>query len=185
VVCIDEAVNIMLIQHGSSRAKNYEFLLRILNDILQGVADHLSIMIGGTEEFLEDEHRGVASHEALYTRLRPNEYASEVLVDLSGPVMKLPQLTKEECFVLIQKIREVMQSGEKKKLDLPDEALQKFLDHCYDYIGEAYFQTPRKTIKAFVDFVSLLKQNPSQSWKDILQKIQVEPDHEDDFAAYG
>lgn len=180
LIFLDEMVNICYISHRKSRNANYEFILRMLNDILQGETQYLGVMMGGTTDFLEDQGCGVFSHEALRTRLRPNSYATEDLLDFSGPVIRLSQFTKEDLFALLQNIRNVMDYS-KLSSPIPDQALKEFMGYCFGHIGEAYFRTPRKTIKSFVDFVSLLQQNPQVSWKELLSQITVEEDQEDSY----
>ena len=104
-------------------------------------------MLGGTPEFLMDTRRGLYSYEALQSRLSENTFARDGLVDLSGPVIRLVNLTPEDMFVLLTNIRRVMQG---ENAALPDEALTAFMKHCSDRIGDAYFRTPRNTVTAFV-----------------------------------
>ena len=183
MVCLDEAVNICFINHRASRDKNYEWILRILNDILQGETQHLFMMIGGTVDFLEDPHRGVASHDALSQRLEENSFESLEYQDFSGPVIRLSQLTKEELFSLLEKVRGVMLSKTEINKRFPDQAIEDFMEHCFSYIGEVYFRTPRKTIKSFVSLLAMLLQYPELKYSELLQDVEVEEDREgdDDF----
>ena len=109
MVSLDEAVNLYKLSSSQSRNANYEQILRILNDVLQGNASHLGFMLGGTPEFLMDRRRGLYSYEALKSRLSENTFARDGLVDLSGPVIRLANLTPEDLFVLLANIRRVMQ----------------------------------------------------------------------------
>jgi hypothetical protein len=59
---------------------------------------------------------------------------------------------------------------------VPDEALAAFMAHCNQRIGEAYFRTPRNTIKAFVQLLSILEQNPSAQWSEIIGSVSVDED---------
>jgi len=58
VVIIDEAVNLYKITHTQARLANYEKLLTILNDCLQGKAQHLGILFGATPQMVEDLKNG-------------------------------------------------------------------------------------------------------------------------------
>jgi hypothetical protein len=123
-----------------------------------------------------DTRRGLYSYEALHSRLAENKFASGGLVDLSGPIVRLPSLTPEDLLVLLSNIRAVFASGDPKKHLVPDEAMTAFMDHCNKRIGEAYFRTPRTTVKAFVHLLSVLEQNPGSRWQDLLGGISIVPD---------
>jgi hypothetical protein len=176
LVAIDELVNLYKLNSSRARQTNYEQLLRMFNDVLQGGVEGLGIVLGGTPEFLLDTRRGLYSYEALRSRLEENTFASDGLVDLSGPVIRLSSLSPEDIFVLLQRIRRVLCSTEASVIDLPDEALEAFLAHCETRIGEAYFRTPRNTIRAFVNLASVLEQNPGTTWTDLIDRVAVKPD---------
>jgi len=176
LVCLDELVNVYKLSHTSSRNANYEQLLRIVNDSLQGIAVGLGLILGGTPDFLLDTRRGVYSYQALQTRLTQNTFAKDGLIDLSGPVINLANLSSEELYVLLDKIRLVYASGDRSALLVPDEALRAFMDHCFHKIGEAYFRTPRTTITAFVNLLAVLEQNPQASWRSLLGDVELAVD---------
>jgi len=123
--------------------------------------------------------RGLYSYEALQSRLAENTFARDGLVDLSGPVVRLASLTPEDLFVLLANVRRVMQDDETA---LPDTALEAFMNHCSDRIGEAYFRTPRNTVTAFVNLLSVLEQNPGVEWSDLIEKIDVSEDLGEDMS---
>lgn len=179
LICVDEMVNLYKINHSVSRKNNYEQLLRILNDALQGNCEGLSFLMGGTPDFLFDARRGLFSYEALQSRLAINSFASGEYVDMSGPVINLAKLTPEDMYLLLERLRHVFASGLQEKYLLPDEALTKFLEHCHQNIGQAYFETPRNTIKAFLDLLAILEQNPNASWTELLHSVSVEQDYGD------
>lgn len=176
VVVLDEMVNLYKISHTQSRKGNYEQILRIVNDCLQGSVEHLGFCMGGTPEFLMDTRRGLYSYEALQTRLQENAFALGEYRDLSGPVIRLPNLTQEELFVLLAKLRHVQAHGDPESYLLPDRALTAFMEHCSERIGAQYFRTPRNTIKAFVQLMAILEQNPEASWQELLGDVEI---HED------
>lgn len=179
VVSLDELVNLYKLTSAQARNANYEQILRILNDVLQGTASHLGFMLGGTPEFLMDTRRGLYSYEALQSRLAENTFARDGLVDLSGPVIRLSNLTPEDMFVLLANIRRVMQGEE---ATLPDEALTAFMDHCSNRIGDAYFRTPRNTVTAFVNMLSVLEQNREVNWQALVGSVDVAEDGGEDLA---
>ena len=179
VVSLDELVNLYKLSSSQARNNNYEQVLRILNDVLQGSASHLGFMLGGTPEFLMDTRRGLYSYEALQSRLAENTFARGGLVDFSGPVIRLANLTPEDLFVLLNKIRRVMQGDD---ATLPDEAITAFMTHCSQRIGDAYFRTPRNTVTAFVSMLSVLEQNPHVSWRELIGTVNVAEDRGDDLS---
>lgn len=178
VVAMDEMVNLYQITHGTARKNNYEQVLRIVNDCLQGTVEHLGFLFGGTPEFLTDSRRGLYSYEALRSRLQENTFASEEYRDLTGPVIRLASLSPEELYVLLQNLRYVHAGGDEDDYLVPDEALEAFMEHCADQIGEQYFKTPRQTVKKFVQFLSILDQNPELDWREVIGDVDVEPEQD-------
>ena len=180
MVCMDELVNLYKITNTVSRNANYEEILRMLNDTLQGSFSSLGFIMGGTPEFLTDHRRGLYSYEALRSRLTENSFASQLgLMDYNTTVLRLASMTKEELYVLLQNLRHVFAYGDTKKYLVPDPALNAFLVHCSKKIGDSYFRTPRTTIKSFLDMLSLLEQYPQYKWSDILESVNIEKDREE------
>lgn len=173
LVCLDELVNLYKLANKQARESNYEQILRILNDSLQGTAVGLGFVLGGTPEFLLDTRRGLYSYPALQSRLAQNTFATNGLVDFSGPVIPLSSLTPEDFFVLLQKIRFVYAGGDDTKYVVPDDGIVKFMEHCAKRIGNTYFRTPRTTITAFINLLAVLDQNPGAAWQDLLGAIEV------------
>lgn len=176
VVCLDELVNLYKLANTPARNANYEQILRILNDTLQGTAVGLGFILGGTPEFLLDTRRGLFSYPALQSRLAENTFAVAGLVDYSGPVLRLASLRPEDFYVLLDKLRHVHAHGIAEKYLLPDEALPAFMEHCARRLGDSYFRTPRTTITAFVNLLAVLEQNPGASWRQLLGAVEVMPD---------
>ena len=56
--------------------------------------------------------------------------------------------------------------------------------HCNQRVGEAYFRTPRNTIRAFVQMLSVLEQNPGATWQGLVGNADVGEDRgaEEDLA---
>jgi P-loop Domain of unknown function (DUF2791) len=176
VVFLDEMVNLYKLASTAARRGNYEQLLRIVNDCLQGGVEHAGFLMGGTPEFLTDTRRGLYSYEALQSRLAENSFASGDLRDFSGPVIRLANLTPEELFVLLQKLRDVQAGGVPEQRLVPDEALSDFMARSAARLGDGYFRTPRTTIKAFVQLLAVLDQNPQADWHALIGSAEVEPD---------
>lgn len=176
LVNLDELVNLYKLANTQARNANYEQILRILNDSLQGTAVGLGFILGGTPEFLMDTRRGLYSYPALLSRLSQNTFAMDGLVDFNGPVLRLSNLTPEDFYVLLEKIRHVYASGDKAKYLLPDNGIHSFMEHCSKRIGDAYFRTPRTTITSFINLLAVLEQNEGVEWQNLLGGIVVAPD---------
>ena len=183
IVAFDEMVNLYKLANTRARNSNYEQILRILNDCLQGSVGGLGFLMAGTPEFLTDTRRGLYSYEALQSRLSENRFASAEIRDYSGPVVRLANLSAEELYVVLTKLRHVHAGGDEQRYMVPDEALPGFMEHCSNRIGEAYFQTPRNTIRAFVQLLMILEQNPDTSWADLIGDLNL--DSESDSAMTG
>lgn len=177
IVCLDELVNLYKLANTQARNANYEQILRILNDSLQGSADGLGFILGGTPEFLMDTRRGLYSYQALQSRLAENTFAKAGLVDYSGPVMRLASLTPDEFYVLLERLRHVHAMGDGSKYLIPDEGIQAFMEHCAKRLGNTYFRTPRTTITAFVNLLAVLEQNPDANWRELLGAVEVPQDN--------
>lgn len=175
LVNLDEMVNLYKLHSTQARTSNYEQILRILNDCLQGSAENIGFLLGGTPEFLLDPRKGLYSYDALQTRLAENSFAQRAgVIDYSSPALHLASLTPEELYILLKNLRNVFAGGDPDQYLLEDNALHSFLDHCNKTIGNAYFTTPRNTIKAFIDLLSVLDQNPSLDWKSLIEETSIE-----------
>jgi hypothetical protein len=191
LVVLDEMVNLYKLVNSQARTSNYEQILRIVNDVLQGTAERIGFYFGGTPEFLMDTRRGLFSYEALRSRLAENSFARNGLVDLSGPVLRLQSLTPDEMHILLERLRLLWAGGDVQRLPVPDEALNAFLRHCSKKLGDDYFRTPRNTIRAFLDLLAILAQNPGADWASLIGTIPVAPDRpvpqpdvDDDFSDF-
>jgi hypothetical protein len=178
LVFFDEMVNLYKLQSSQARVKNYEEILRIVNDMHQGNVGGIGFVFGGTPEFLTDTRRGLYSYQALQTRLAENPFAVNGLIDMRGPVLRLQSLTTEELLLLLDKIRFIFALGDKLKFLIPDEALVAFMQHCNQRVGESYFRTPRNTIKAFVQLLLVLEQNPGVDWRALIGSAVIEKDED-------
>ncbi len=182
LVNLDEMVNLYKLANTQSRTSNYEQLLRIVNDSLQGSAENMLFLFGGTPEFLYDHRRGLFSYEALKSRLEPNKFAERSnSVDYNSPVIMLQNLAPEELYILLSNLRRVFAGGDESKYLVPDEALQAFLDYCSKSVGDAYFKTPRNTIKEFIGLLSFMEQNPDKKWEELLGKVKIQKEEESDM----
>jgi hypothetical protein len=184
LICLDELVNLFKIPNSMARKSNYEQILRIFNDIVQGNVEGLGVLFGATPETLLDPSRGLYSYPALQSRLSENEFAKQAGVsDVGGPVINLANLTPEDIYVLLTKLRLIQASGNADRILVPDEALTAFLQHCQQRIGAAYFQTPRNSIRAFLDVLSVLEQHPELHWKNLIETAHIHAEAPSDDVA--
>ncbi|RJP53355.1 MAG: biotin carboxylase [Anaerolineaceae bacterium] len=170
-VCLDEAAYLYTITNSVSRKNNYEAILSIINDCLQGKAAHIGFIFGGTPEFLEDQRRGLFSYEALRSRLASNRFLGEGLQDFTGPVIKLSSLTTEEIFVLLQKIREIHQSQAAAPVKMTDQDIHAYMEETLRRMGAREFTTPRDLVREFVNLSNLLDQYPEKTWQEIVMGL--------------
>lgn len=169
VVNIDELV-VLSHRLPSKRARqaNYEMVLTLINDCLQGTVANLGFILAGTDECVEDSRRGLYSYEALRTRLQTNAFAQAGLIDFSGPVIRLACLSPEELYVLLANIRNVHASGDPARHLVPDTAILGVLRRANDTLGADYFKTPRDVIRSFVGLLNVLEQNPGTKWEALI-----------------
>jgi len=175
LVMLDEMVNLYKLSSKKARVSNYEQILRMLNDCLQGSAEYIGFLFGGTPDFLYDPRKGLFSYEALQSRLAENPFAKTAgVIDYTSPTLHLASLAPEEVYVLLGNLRHVFASGDPEKYIVPDEALASFLEHCSKKIGDAYFRTPRNTIKAFVDMLAILEQSDTLKWDQLIKRVDIQ-----------
>lgn len=175
LINIDE-MGVLSHRLNSSQARNanYEMILRILNDSLQGNVKNVGFMFAGIDGFLIDKRRGLMSYEALARRLAENEFAQQGRKDFSGPVIHLENLTPEDTYVLLHNIRNVYASGDSNKYLVPDEGITEFMSFCAKTIGSEFYMTPGDVVKKFVGFLSVIEQNPQTSWGELLNILPQE-----------
>jgi P-loop Domain of unknown function (DUF2791) len=181
MVCLDEMVNLYKLANTTARNGNYEQVLRIVNDCLQGRVAGLGVVFSGTPELLTDTRRGLYSYDALRSRLAENSFAVGGLADYTGPVLRLANLAPEDLYVLLGKLRHVYAGGDPARYLIPDEALTAFMAHCASRIGDAYFRTPRTTVKEFINLLAVLDQNPGADWRAIIGQIDLAPESNPDL----
>lgn len=176
LICFDEAAYLYKISNSISRKNNYEAILTILNDCLQGKANSIGFIFGGTPEFMEDPRRGLYSYEALRSRLSGNRFATTEMQDLSGPVLTLPSLTNEEVFVLLGKVRDIYNGTIPEAIKVSDSNIHGFMESTLRRIGAREFITPRELIRDFVSLLNLLIQYPEKKIEEIAgDLIPAEP----------
>lgn len=168
VVMIDELVNLYKIPNSVTRQNNYEKILTMYNDTLQGKAHHLGIIMGGTPQSIEDRRRGVYSYEALRSRLTQGRFASEGLSDMLAPVIRLNPLTYEELLVLIEKLADIHAGYFEYQRSLTEDDLVSFLQIEFGRVGSDSHLTPREVIRDFIELLDIVYQNPDVSVSSLL-----------------
>lgn len=168
VVMIDELVNLYKIPNSVTRQNNYEKILTMYNDTLQGKARHLGIIMGGTPQSIEDRRRGVYSYEALRSRLTQGRFAGEGLSDMLAPVIRLNPLTYEELLVLIEKLADIHAGYFEYERSLLEDDLISFLQIEFGRVGSDSHLTPREVIRDFIELLDIVYQNPGVSISTLL-----------------
>ncbi len=168
VIMIDELVNIMKIPHSVTRQYNYEKILMMYNDVLQGKATHLGIIMGGTPQCIEDPRRGVFSYEALRSRLERGRFATDDVHDLLAPIIKLQPLSYEELTVLTEKLSEIHADlyGYESRVTLEDRIF--FIKAEFGRVGADVNITPREMIRDFIELLNMAMQNPEKSLPELM-----------------
>ena len=177
IVLIDECVNLYKITHRVSRENNYEKILSMFNDTLQGRAPGLGLILGGTPQFMDDPRRGLFSYEALKSRLCDSRYASEEYRNFIGPVIRLKRLTDEELYALISRITKLYAVNYGKQPRITEEEMVQFLQHSLARAGADQMMTPREMLRDYMTVLNILMQNDSVTF-DQLMKSQVQESEE-------
>ena len=160
LVLIDELVNIYKIPNAITRQYNYEKILTMYNDTLQGKAKHLGIIMGGTPQCIEDTRRGVYSYEALRSRLAEGRFGREGVKDMLAPVIHLTPLTNEEMLVLTEKLADIHAGLFGYQRVITQEDLVSFIRLEFSRIGSGSHITPREVIRDFIELLDIVYQNP-------------------------
>ena len=169
MIMIDELVNIYKIPNSITRQYNYEKMLTMYNDTLQGKARYLGIIMGATPQAVEDKRRGVYSYEALRSRLAEGKFSRPGARDLLAPVIRLEPLTPEEMLILCEKLRDMHAGLYDYAPRLSTEELADFIRLEYSRIGADQNITPREVIRDFIELMDLLYQNPALTMQALMQ----------------
>lgn len=168
MIIIDELVNIYKIPNAITRQYNYEKLLTMYNDTLQGKAKYMGILMGATPQAVEDKRRGVYSYEALRSRLAEGKFSKPGARDLLAPVIRLEPLTAEEMLILCEKLAAMHADLYGYERSVTTDDLAVFIRIEYERIGADLNITPREVIRDFIELLNLLYQNPSMTIEQLL-----------------
>jgi len=173
VVFIDECVNLYKITNRVSRENNYEKLLSMFNDSLQGRSEGLGIILGGTPQFLEDTRRGLFSYDALRSRLADSRFASDKYKNMMGPVIRLKRMSDNELLALIARITILHSQYHNTQERVTPENMQTFLAICLERAGADSMITPREIIREYLTILDIMLQNPDVTFDEIIGKNQI------------
>ena len=169
MIFIDELVNLYKIPNAITRQYNYEKILTMYNDTLQGKARYLGIVMGATPQAIEDKRRGVYSYEALRSRLAEGKFSRPGARDLLAPVIRLEPLTPEEMLVLCEKLCAMHAGLYGYQRSLSTQELADFIKLEYGRIGADQNITPREVSRDFIELLDLLYQNPSLTLGELME----------------
>lgn len=168
VVFIDECVNLYKIPNRISRENNYEKILSMYNDTLEGRAEHLMLVFGGTPQFLEDRRRGLFSYEALRGRLSDGRFDSGEYKNMIGPVIRLRRLSDNELLALVLRVTSLHARYYDWAPRITDGDPETFVSACLQMAGANVMITPREIIRDYISVLNILYQNPGANFSDIV-----------------
>ena len=170
IVFIDECVNLYKITHRVSRENNYEKILSMFNDTLQGRAPGLGLILGGTPQFMDDTRRGLFSYEALKSRLCDSRYALEEYKNYIGPVIRLKRLTDDELFALISRITKLYAVNYGAEPRITEDEMVRFLEISLSRAGAEQLITPREMLRDYMTVLNILMQNENVTFEQVISK---------------
>ena len=179
VVFLDEAVVLYKLQNKVSRSNNYERLLTMFNDIMQGKSSYLSMYVCGTPEFIQDPNRGLYSYEALKSRLVSGRYETGY-DNYLGPVINLRPLSNEEIFVLLRTVKGLHEQRYGYTSDIDDRKLEIYLKTVLSGSVSSSMLTPREITRDLISLLDTLHQNPQATFEQLVQGRKVANDRNPD-----
>ena len=176
LVMLDEVIHLYKISTSVARQNNYDKLLAMFNDAMQGRVTHLGILIGGTPQFLEDPRRGLYSDPAWQRRTSQSRFASKAgIQEAIGPVIRLEPLTRDEILSLLERLGEVHTTHHNLKKSLTKEELQEFLQAIISRLGAEALLTPGEIVRDFMSVLNILQQSPKLTLRDLIQSTNFQP----------
>ena len=174
VIFIDECVNLYKIVHRVSRENNYEKILSMFNDALQGKAEGLLMVLGGTPQFLEDPRRGLFGYEALRSRLCDSRFNDAEFRNLIGPVIRLRRLSDDELFALIVRVTALYAQYYHWVPRITAEQQVRFLTLALSRAGGNSMMTPRELLRDYLTVLNILMQNENADFERIVASVTAE-----------
>lgn len=168
IVFIDECVNLYKINHRVSRENNYEKILSMFNDTLQGRAQGLGLILGGTPQFMDDPRRGLFSYDALKSRLCDSRFASEQYKNLIGPVIRLKRLSNDELFALLVRVTKLYAMNYEREVPITEDEMIRFLEISLSHAGADELMTPREMLRDYMTVLNILMQNENATFEAVM-----------------
>jgi hypothetical protein len=170
LIYIDEGVNLYKIANRRSRENNYEKLLSIFNDIMQGKARWMGFYMGGTPQFLEDERRGLASYPALKSRLEESRFVRSGHVDTGSPVIRLSRLSNEELYILLERLSEIHALHYGYEEWIGEEEIAAFMELALSSPGASEFITPREITRDYLGLLNILRDDSEADFYELIRR---------------
>lgn len=174
IIFLDEAVHLYKISHSRSRQSNYDKLLAMFNDAMQGKAEHLGIVIGGTPQFIEDKRRGLHGDDAWRTRLATSRLLKGGLQDTAAPVIRLDPLSDRELTQLLQRLSTLHADRYNRRDRLSESQIENFKRAIAVYLGTDQLSTPREVVRDFMTLLNVSQQNPQLTFEDLLERSELQ-----------
>ena len=184
LVLIDECVNLYKIPNRVSRENNYEKILSMFNDTMQGKAEGLGILLGATPQLIEDPRRGLFSYEALKSRLVPGKFIPDGKQNLLSPLIYLQRLTDNEIFALCKRLLSLHSSYYAYAPRLGDDEILAFLKVAFNKMGANEMITPREITRDFLNVLDIMFTDADAKFYDLIGKtefVSEKAEEDDDF----
>lgn len=188
LILLDEAVHLYQIANTIAREKNYDKLLAIFNDTMQGRAEHLGIFVGGTPKFIEDSNRGLFKNPAWQRRTKESRFVKQAgIQDASSPVIQLHPLNTAEIDALLQRIADVHAVNFGYEVKLKQQDFQDFVRAVVSRLGADALLTPGEVVRDFISVLNVLHQNEAIAFTQLIQNTirttdQIDTDDAAEFS---
>lgn len=169
LMILDEAVHLYKIPNATSRQNNYDKLLAMFNDAMQGRVSHLGTIIGGTPQFLEDPRRGLYSDPAWQRRVVGSRVVKVNLPTIAGPAIRLEPLTADQMLQLLQRLTDIYLVHSQAAVKLSDRDYRDFFQVMTQRLGADALLTPGEIVRDFLSVLTILHQHPNLTLTQVIQ----------------
>ncbi len=185
----DECVNLYKIPNRVSRENNYEKILSMFNDTMQGKAEGVAIFLGATPQLVEDPRRGLFSYEALKSRLVPGKFTPSDRQNLLSPLIYLKRLDDNELFALCKRLLLLHTSYYGYQSKITNDDILRFLQVALDRMGADEMITPREVTRDFLNVLDLTYSDHDAKFEDLIglkmENVDRKEENEDPFFELG
>lgn len=175
LIILDEAIHLYKINTAIARQNNYDKLLAMFNDAMQGRVGYLGTIIGGTPQLLEDPRRGLYSDPAWQRRTAKSRFVAVGTEDVSGPAIWLEPLGKDDILGLLQRLLDIHATHHTSQPRLTQRELQDFLGAVTHRVGAETLLTPGDVVRDFMGLLNVLQQNPKMTFSQVMQSQPFQP----------